>query len=159
MSTSPESPSLMSVDGLLDAVTTTLGKSEAISPYTLILGAGFSFPVVPCARDIISRVPIWLEREPSDFWQEVNSRLPGDAQLKLSPKLTPDLSTGDLIGHAYETAMLHGLKSPALRRDFYRSLCNEKKGHINLAHLYLANILYAQDARQHSGWNYNCRFC
>jgi hypothetical protein len=119
---SSSSPTISSVKSLLNAVDATLNHADVSSPYTLILGAGFSYPVVPCAREVIARVPKWLSREPNSFWKETNEQLARLTQepVQLNSKGLPDLSTGDMVSHAYEAAMLHGLKSPGLRRVFYR---------------------------------------
>ena len=108
-------PCTKSVEAFLDEVDRTLSDATVNSPFTLIIGAGFSAGVIPGSRDIIDRVPKWLDKNPSSFWLDLNTKLLPEQQVTLTESNLPDLSTRDFLNSAYGAAMLYGLNTPARR--------------------------------------------
>jgi hypothetical protein len=108
-------PSVLTVDSFLSHVDDTLRISDD-PPYTFILGGGFSYGVIPTARDIVRQLPGWLHKElrcsdsVSDFvkhfWEQLNHRLT-DHKVTLDGRGLPSLNKGDLVSEAYGAAMLH----------------------------------------------------
>ena len=145
--------------------------------FTLLLGAGFSYGVIPTAREILTVAPNWLYRRqhdltreegPSDrieiardFWGRVEAGCGQEGQGgKFQYDEETGLPTNEWTAEAYKLLMsVHcpgGLTTPVLRRDFMRYLCSNAVRKNNPAHLFLACLLNHQ--RKHD-WKYRGRFC
>ncbi len=140
-------------------------------PLTLILGSGFSVPLIPTVNEMVRRdIAMWLyvaenggldnlyerkEKHPDykshlagidargrEFWERVASAA--------KPKITIELDADGLpragvdAANAYAAAMSDhcgGLYQPAQRRAYLRAAINRAGKRINGAHLFLAALL------------------
>jgi hypothetical protein len=155
--------STISEEEFLSRISDTLNLTNVFPPFTLVLGGGFSHGVIPVASEMISLIPVWLHNEthssePRDqFTRQFWSSLLGE-EFVMTSDGSPSLASGDDISTVYTAAMLRGLPTPFLRRKFFQNLCEQTELRINLAHLYLASILHAQDTDAWKG-RWSSKFC
>jgi len=141
-------------------------------PYTLILGSGFSFPLIPTTSQIVrEELPWWLmcqTREsgvlPADFanptkamecqakrksfaasfWNEVISSNP-ECGITLGDD---DLPTNECITEAYKLALSAdcscGLSTPDEVRRYYAAMVARVGNKLNQSHLFLASLVAEQ---------------
>ncbi|MEM7624605.1 MAG: SIR2 family protein [Planctomycetota bacterium] len=156
------------VRNVLGTLESFAGEPDAA--FTLLLGSGFSYPLIPTASQMVLRdIPWWLfrrrskelrekpfadapSREPDldefakRLWADVHRDASDRFELDEQGLPTPN---GDNISHAYKAVMSgqssRGLHTPALQRAYLRDACKRVGKRINMAHLYLASILSAQD--------------
>lgn len=167
-----------SVEELLNDVDTWLkpeAQDEGVPAYTLLLGSGFSWPLIPTAGGLLKEVPWWQywnarrgkslpdafaarpdagqphHQELRDFehqlWGQIAARK--DSGVVLKDQL-PDLSGPDALAKTYTAVMegRGGLYFPEMRRRFLRAVIGRVGRQINEAHLFLASILQMQDAQE-----------
>ncbi len=138
--------------------------------YSLVLGSGFSHPLVPTGKQMVQSDIAWwtyaqknklcyvadknkthagLEAHARQLWQDVqdSSTTNGQPTFSLDANGLPNL-TGDGVSNAYQAGMsggcAMGLNSADRRRAYFRDACRAIGNSINLAHLYLGGILHAQ---------------
>ncbi|MEX0803140.1 MAG: SIR2 family protein [Candidatus Binatia bacterium] len=161
---SSREPSTLSVDEFLSRIVETLRPDSHNPPFTLIVGGGFSHGVIPVSREMIPMIPQWVHKEvnsldaESEFEKRFWAKLSKERDFQLVENGLPELRSGDHVSRVYTAAMLQGLPTPYLRRKFFRGLCRNAEHRINLAHLYLASILHAQDTDEWKNRGYS-RFC
>jgi tetratricopeptide (TPR) repeat protein len=150
--------SILQVEDFLSQIDDSLRAAHGArtsSVFTFVLGAGISRGVILKADEVVGDLPRWLWSETKsagtelqyvkNFWPMLNERLSEESRVELTSNGDPDLNSGDSVSRAYSAAMLRGLATPALRRKYLRHLCAKFRGEVNLAHLYLASLLHAQD--------------
>lgn len=141
--------------------------------YTLLIGAGFSYGVIPTAKEVLRDAPVWLHqnrRRSADgvvsddhsicreFWRNVRSK---HAEQKFSISFDKDdLPENSSVTAAYQLLMSpdcpNGLITPELRRRYMRHACQFAGERNNPAHLYLACLLNRQ--RKKKEWR-KADFC
>ncbi|MBE3064720.1 MAG: SIR2 family protein [Spirochaetes bacterium] len=144
--------------------------------YTLILGSGFSFPIIPPGGLMLSDIVWWLylrenARSPEYCEKWGTGEVPIDYRKELWAQVheasgesfglgdgLPADSPPDNLARAYQALMSAGcpraLCDPARRRQYLRDVVRRAGSRINPAHLYLASILRAQDT-----WDFGVPFC
>lgn len=164
-------------------------QDESTPAYTLLLGSGFSWPLIPTASGILREVPWWQywnarrgkslpevfgarpdagqphHPELKDFERELWAKIATlkDSGVVLKDEL-PDLGGPNALALAYTAVMegRGGLYFPELRRRFLRAVIGRVGRQINEAHLFLAAILQMQDAHEpemHALWGHRRAFC
>jgi tetratricopeptide (TPR) repeat protein len=137
--------------------------------FSLVLGAGFSAPVIPTAGQMLTSDFAWwlyrqqcggqdpfTERPPNHrelavfeqrLWADVKQEM---STIELDSSGLPNLALGENVGNAYQAIMGGcagiGFYTPDLRRRFLRDVVGRAAQRINSAHLYLAAILQAQQS-------------
>lgn len=172
---------VLTLGDLAERVAKRLVRADRGSPaYTLILGSGFSYPLIPTARGMVERdVAWWLFRRergetgsfPSrpgevpeldafekNLWADLH-RQSGEA-FDLDGGF-PSLETSTNISRAYCALMSSshssGLSDPSSRRGYFRDVVRRVGNRINPAHLLLADLLAEQDRPQWS--QHRAAFC
>jgi tetratricopeptide (TPR) repeat protein len=167
-----------SFEEMLDLICHELDTSskDDQAAYTMLLGAGFSYGVIPTAKEILIDAPVWLYKKRNNkpdakslntseitrnFWIKVQDRYKQDHNgLKLEFDKDSGFPKDDYISAAYKLLMSvdcpGGLTTPALRRDYIRDLCQSSSRKNNPAHLYLACLLNQQ--KKHK-LKYGLNFC
>ncbi len=156
-------------------------SQQSGAAYTLLLGAGMSFPLVPTATQMTLRdIPWWLmwkqdnPTEPfpdtpqhdekldafaREMWSEVY-RQTGDFELSEDDGLP--VCKADNIGKAYQTVMSgrthSGLSSREQQRWYLRDVVHRIGRRMNMAHLTLASILREQNRQEYRD-RYSRPFC
>ncbi len=153
----------LTVENCVQRITRTMRTAKAGVPFTIIVGAGVSMPLIPSAWKMVEDIPKWLRQHEAtkqplreyrkQFWADAAEH---DASLVLTASGLPDQSIPANIGTAYQAAMRHGIGSPALRRDYIMHLITKAGDVTNIAHLFLASIFAAQDG---SEWGLGVPFC
>jgi tetratricopeptide (TPR) repeat protein len=160
----------LSQDQLLDRIAERLEWERTRQPaFTLLLGSGFSAPLIPTAGQVVARDIAWwlywrrraregelFEPRPSpdtddvlsferDLWTSVCAECPGNFELQDGLPAT----SAENVGGAYRAIMSgmasRGLSDPQRRRRYLRDLCARIGKRVNGAHIFLANILRAQE--------------
>jgi hypothetical protein len=177
--------SVLSVEQFLDRLSETLRLGNSQTPFTMIVGGGFSHGVIQSstgpfldvlcsaarstltqtvvAREMIPLIPEWFYREAqssqdrTEFTRQFWGSLATNT-FTLTDVGLPSIGSGDDVSAVYSAAMLHGLPTPYLRRKFFRDPCAKTEHRINLAHLYVSSILHAQDTVAWREKRYS-RFC
>ncbi len=161
-----------SFEDMLDLICQQLDTSSKSdqAAYTMLLGAGFSYGVIPTAKEILIDAPVWLKRNNNDqkmnnseiaknFWSNVKNKLKGNG-INLEFDKDTCIPKDNYISEAYKLLMSvncpNGLTTPALRREYIRHLCQNVKRKNNPAHLYLACLLNHQ---RKQSWKYKTKFC
>jgi len=161
-----------SFEDMLDLICQQLDTSSKSdqAAYTMLLGAGFSYGVIPTAKEILIDAPVWLKRNKNDqkmnnaeiaknFWSNVKNKLKGNG-INLEFDKDTCIPIDNHISEAYKLLMSvncpNGLTTPALRREYIRHLCQNAKRKNNPAHLYLACLLNHQ---RKQSWEYKTKFC
>jgi tetratricopeptide (TPR) repeat protein len=159
----------ISQDHLITQIISRLKRERAQQPaFTLLLGSGFSAPLIPTAGQVVSRDAAWWlfwrqhrERESVFPDPPTNDKALNDFELELWSKVHTECGAGfrlrdglpemtaDNIGLAYRAIMsgraASGLSDPQWRRRYLRDLCTRIGDRVNSAHIFMANILRAQD--------------
>jgi len=161
-----------SFEDMLDLICQQLDTSSKSdqAAYTMLLGAGFSYGVIPTAKEILIDAPVWLKRNNNDqkmnnaeiaksFWSNVKNKLKGNG-INLEFDKDTCIPKDNYISEAYKLLMSvncpNGLTTPSLRREYIRHLCQNAKRKNNPAHLYLACLLNHQ---RKQSWKYKTKFC
>jgi tetratricopeptide (TPR) repeat protein len=168
----------LSQDALIARVRQALQLQGTQQPaFTLLLGSGFSAPLIPTAGQVVARdVAWWLycrlkagqtgafaDRPAEDgpvcdfekeLWPQVQKEC-GEDSFSLKDGL-PEAS-GENVGKAYQAIMsgraTSGLSNPQYRRQYLLDLCARIGNRVNGAHIFLASILRAQDSwSDHLPW-------
>ncbi len=165
-----------SFEEMLDLICQNLETSpEDKVAYTMLLGAGFSYGVIPTAKEILIDAPVWLYEMSNkridddkkvtsaeiakDFWVKIKTKFEGNGS-----SLEFDKDTGipkdSSVSEAYKLLMSancpNGLTTPSLRREYIRYLCQNANRKNNPAHLYLACLLNHQRKKDRI---YKAKFC
>jgi tetratricopeptide (TPR) repeat protein len=158
----------ISQDKLLDRIAGRL-EWEGTSPaFTLLLGSGFSAPLIPTAGQVVARDVAWwlywrrqarqgdvFANRPAedgevrsferDLWTSVHGECEGSFELNDGLPETD----AESVGGAYRAIMSglasRGLSDPQRRRRYLRDLCARIGERVNGAHIFLASILRAQE--------------
>jgi len=168
----------ISVEELNQHIGSGLNEPNSKKPaFTLLIGAGFSTPLIPTTREMVkSDIAWWLfcrnrpELLPfcyaplssldfreftSGLWEDIYEAC--DRSFPLDGGF-PDLTTAENIGRAYQAAMsaksIHGLFTSQLRRQYICDVGKRAENKVNGAHLYLASILQGQET-----WRIGGPFC
>ncbi len=174
-------------DEMLDLICQHLDTSlEGETAFTMLLGAGFSYGVIPTAKDVLEAAPAWLAKRTErggnedevvsaadiskKFWKNIadnyndknfwekNTDKHEDVVLEFDK--TTGLLENKHISRAYKHLMSSvyptGLTTPKIRREFMREICSNANRKNNPSHLYLACLLNQQ---RKAGWKYNAKFC
>jgi tetratricopeptide (TPR) repeat protein len=160
----------ISQDQLLDRIAGLLEWERTRRPaFTLLLGSGFSAPLIPTAGQVVARDVAWwlywrrraregevfeLRAAPDtdemrsferDLWTSVCAECAGSFELQDGLPATD----AENIGGAYRAIMSglasRGLSDPQRRRRYLRDLCARIGERVNGAHIFLASILRAQE--------------
>src|SRR5579863_1185794 len=159
----------MSQDQLLEVIAGAIESKHTSPAFTLLLGSGFSAPLIPTAGQVVARdVAWWLfcRRQASggksfaprpaedakvrEFEQQLWPKI--QTECKVDLKLRDGLPATDAenVGEAYQAIMsgpaVSGLSDPRRRRDYLRDLCKRIGPRVNGAHIFLADILRAQES-------------
>ncbi len=154
---------------LIAHIVSRLKRERTRQPaFTLLLGSGFSAPLIPTAGQVVaSDVAWWLhwrqEAKECDLfsnrpggnaevrafelglWTKVHEECGGSFRLKDG---MPEMDAEN-IGAAYRAIMsgraTSGLSDPQWRRRYLRDLCSRIGDRVNGAHIFLASILRAQE--------------
>jgi tetratricopeptide (TPR) repeat protein len=164
---------------VIESILFRLDQQSSHRPaFTLLLGAGFSAPLIPTAGFMVAKdIAWWLYRKKNresglfpyppdhnsdlqqfeiDLWTSIHSR--SDGAFRLQPKGLPDLSDATQVGAAYQAIMsgrsIRGLSDPQTRRQYLRDVGKRSGNKVNGAHIYLGSILQAQDT-----WRLGSPFC
>lgn len=152
--------------------------------FTLLLGSGFSYPIVPtpsqmlrsdiawwryckdrgitepfCDRDAGVAAGLAKADEIGEFeqklWTDIHSRCTGDETRRFPlADGLPDLSDPENVGRAYDAVMSEGLLNNRMRRQYLRDAIARSGRKVNGAHIYLAGVLEAQER-----WEWGAPFC
>jgi tetratricopeptide (TPR) repeat protein len=166
----------ISQDDLIGRVLRRLELQRTRQPgFTLLLGSGFSAPLIPTAGQVVAwDIAWWL------YWRQTASDTDAfahrpaddgavrDFEKRLWPRvceqchnsfrLKDDLPQADAqnIGMAYQAIMsgkaTSGLSDLQERRRYLRSLCARVGDKVNGAHIFLASILRAQERWPSDKW-------
>jgi tetratricopeptide (TPR) repeat protein len=166
----------LSQEDLISRVLYRLKQTRTPQPaFTLLLGSGFSYPLIPTAGQVVARDVAWwlywrthasetdpFADRPTDdtevrafekgLWPKVHK------QCDKSFRLKDDLPETDAanVGMAYQAIMsgkaTSGLSDPQERRRYLRGLVARVGKKVNGAHIFLASILRAQ---AQEGWPEN----
>jgi hypothetical protein len=144
------------------------------APFALVLGAGFSFGLVPTVKELVSRhLPLWAEANgkvesyraklaqtseagvahvAANFWKKFVADNQGrNLNLKLTSSGLPDPNK---FAEAYQAVFSPEFDSivgaPADGRRFQRALMQLDRYRINAAHFLLASLLGVQPGRSKS---------
>jgi tetratricopeptide (TPR) repeat protein len=160
----------ISQDQLLDRIAGRLEWERTRQPaFTLLLGSGFSAPLIPTAGQVVARDVAWwlywrrraregdvFELRPAsdademrsferELWTSVCAECAGSFELQDSLPATD----AENVGGAYRAIMsglaARGLSDPQRRRRYLRDLCARIGERVNGAHIFLASILRAQE--------------
>ncbi len=146
--------------------------------YTMLIGAGFSYGVIPTAKQILQDAPSWLHKQKhagkdqetvnkdsicKEFWKTVSEQYsPGKDQPKIEFQEGNYFPKDSSITDAYKLLMSGdcpgGLTTPGLRREYIRNLHKSAIKKNNPAHLYLACLLN-QQRKMGGAWKYKSSFC
>ncbi len=175
----PQLPfSIMPFDRFRDAVVAAVDSAAPLKrpAFALVLGSGFSYPLVPTAFGMMRDIPWWLRTQQMELpfaecpttdtavnahaaalWKKVDAETGTNIEFDNAglPK-----HSGDNIGLAYREIMsstnTSGLFNQELQCAYLRDVVKRIGKQINFAHLFLGAILQAQ----HSGaWNHKRPFC
>ncbi|MCC6464086.1 MAG: hypothetical protein IT463_01955, partial [Planctomycetes bacterium] len=103
-------------DEVVQRILQCVGRAKNGPAFTMIVGAGFSHPVIPTTKAMLELIPRWLwnaaaldaplpETKVRGFWSEVKSS-PLGAGLSIDEKTgQPDLSRGNAVTEAYQAVM------------------------------------------------------
>ncbi len=144
--------------------------------FAMVLGSGFSYPLVPTASGMLRDIPWWLYTKEQNktfveyplgdvavnahaaaLWKKVQSETGvhidfGDTGLPIN--------LGDNVGNAYRAIMSQaatsGLFNQELQCAYLRDVVRRIGKKINFAHLFLGAILQAQHS---SAWKHKKLFC
>jgi tetratricopeptide (TPR) repeat protein len=172
-----------SLDDMVREIIASLRSGEKGRPqFTLLLGSGFSYPIVPTATEMLrGDVAWWLyhsERKIKDafcyrkdavaqglateveiaesermMWQAIHA-LDAATPVLLGVDGLPDLTNPESIGLAYQVLMDKGLFNNRMRRQYLRDAIRRSGRRVNGAHIFLAAILEAQE-----NWGWGAPFC
>jgi tetratricopeptide (TPR) repeat protein len=142
-------------------------RDSRIPAFTLLLGSGFSYPLIPTAGSMLGDIAWWLYGRGTKPPEPYTDRPPDDEGLKgfeasLWPEVREECERSfELLdgvpggvdptntGKAYRAIMSgrasRGLSDPQLRRQYLRAVSARPGMKVNGAHLYLAGILRAQE--------------
>ncbi|MBL4702383.1 MAG: SIR2 family protein [Phycisphaeraceae bacterium] len=151
----------LSENDMLSQIQSTLRDKHTSAPYTMILGSGFSSPLVPTASKMLADIPTWRDKTSDEhlkkLWCKLQSKSPG---LKINDNGTSvDASKADNVIQAYDALMRHELFTPKLRRDYIKHTVKKVDGKINPAHIYLASLLDTQFSDDSELWKFKNKFC
>ncbi|HUT87868.1 MAG TPA: hypothetical protein VMY37_00085, partial [Thermoguttaceae bacterium] len=159
----------MPMDQMIRTIKANLGQRERNKPvYTMLVGAGFSVPLVPTAGRMLGDIVWWLFRNANgvqgpfddrpreqeglkdyekELWRVVQQDCPVDFELGDDGR--PNHADPANAGKAYQAIMSNestrGLTSPMMRRQYLRDVVTRAGNRVNGAHIYLAGILQAQE--------------
>ncbi len=138
--------------------------------FTMLLGSGFSFPIIPTPSQMLAKDIAWwlywqkqkkgqgkftdrpaihknLPKFEKDLWKQVQKD--ANSSFDLDSSGLPDGTRPENAAAAYKAMMsgqaTGGLATPDHRRRYLRDVIARARGKVNGAHLYLADILSAQD--------------
>ncbi len=159
----------ISQDKLLDRIAGRLEWERTRQPaFTLLLGSGFSAPLIPTAGQVVARDVAWwlywrgqaregdvfghrpaadgeMRSFERDLWTSVHAECEASFELKDGLPETD----AESVGGAYRAVMSglasRGLSDPQRRRRYLRDLCARIGERVNGAHIFLASILRAQE--------------
>ncbi|HYH67746.1 MAG TPA: tetratricopeptide repeat protein [Urbifossiella sp.] len=165
---------VMTPAGLFDRIKKSSdGRAPGRAPFTLVLGAGFSYGVIPTTAQVVREdLPwwVWCQREEEGgptpwhylnlkeadfparvegakgFWADVlRDWRAGPPPFALGTDGLPTLAT---VGEAYRFALsatcISGLDTPAQVRRYFGDIIRRIRGRLNAAHLYLAALVAAK---------------
>ncbi|MCG3124289.1 MAG: hypothetical protein GIKADHBN_02746 [Phycisphaerales bacterium] len=178
----PETFDVAAVSDLTEYVTSRLDGAERPF-FTLILGAGFTYPLVPTARRMLTDIPWWLhwrqsvekpagsgyarqfrdrpfqdeqlENYERDLWKRLFEG-PSEKTIGELKAGLPDVSLPGAVTGAYKLLMTRALKDLKTRRQYLRDAIGRIGRRINPPHLHLAGILGSQDSE---AWQWKSPFC
>ena len=162
-------PEWISAEELVEHVRARLGRPGGQPAFALLVGAGFSVPVIPTAKQmVLSDIPWWLYRKEARIEGPFGPPPAGDPglarfqeELWASIGCVPDAADAGSVVKAYQALMsarsVRGLSDARLRREYVRDVGRRAGNKINAAHLYLASILRAQDEGAWGGREALCR--
>lgn len=162
------------LERMADRVATRLARRHRTPGYAMLLGSGFSYPLIPTGGQMLRDIPWWLYRQRSpEFAARPFDRKPevGDeryagllayerelwraaADEGRGPPLgadgLPDLAAPGAVEKSYTALMGSdssvGLHDAETRRAYLRDVVRRAGDALNPAYLFLAGILQAQDA-------------
>lgn len=141
------------------------------APFALVLGAGFSFGLVPTVKQLITRhLPLWaqvngdvtayrkrleqvedpeLEQVAAQFWRNfVQANEGRQLGLKLTQAGLPEANRfADAYKAVFSADFDSVIGAPADARKFQRALMQLDRPRMNAAHFLLASLLGAQSSR------------
>jgi tetratricopeptide (TPR) repeat protein len=159
----------ISQDQLLDRIVGRIEWERTRQPaFTLLLGSGFSAPLIPTAGQVVARdVAWWLfwrrhardgkpfgprpaeDAEVGDFEQHLWMKIHAECERDFALRDGLPETDAENVGRAYRAIMsgraASGLSDPQRRRRYLRDLCVRIGERVNGAHIFLANILRAQE--------------
>jgi tetratricopeptide (TPR) repeat protein len=175
--------STKSLDDMVREIIASLRAGEKGRPqFTLLLGSGFSYPIVPTATEMLRGDVAWwryyneqkikdsfchrkdavaqglatedeIAKFEREMWQAIHAADPA-APVLLGVDGLPDLTNPESIGRAYQVLMDEGLFNNRMRRQYLRDAIRRSGRRVNGAHIFLAAILEAQE-----NWEWGAPFC
>jgi tetratricopeptide (TPR) repeat protein len=152
--------------------------------YTLLLGSGFSYPIVPTPTQMLKSDIAWwrfckdrrldgsfrgrseaetmglaineIAEFEKELWKNIHSACAADEQKRfpLGADGLPDLTDPENVGRAYDAVMSKGLLNDRMRRQYLREAIARSGRKVNSAHIFLAGILEVQET-----WDWGAPFC
>jgi hypothetical protein len=154
----------------IDQIVETVEQAEkGAAPFALVLGAGFSFGLVPTALQLVGEsLPLWMKSRMDITSFDAQKEIPADQRAEIARdfwrsfakqnesrglKLPLDSHTGlpESYSDAYRavfTPLYSGAVGlPAQARKFQRALTRLDKPRLNAAHFLLASLLGVQPGK------------
>ncbi|HEX7154142.1 MAG TPA: SIR2 family protein [Thermoanaerobaculia bacterium] len=168
-----------------DVVSSLANETRRRAVYTLVLGSGFSYPVIPTPSQMLKGdVALWnfckqkkkqfghrdavlaLDAAfPKEFaeseramWQRIHRKAQASdgTRFLLDEYGLPDLSQPSSIGAVYQAVMAEALPNNRIRREYLRAVVRRSASKVNPAHLFLASIAESQSQEC---WPWTGEFC
>lgn len=152
-------------EGVQQIVSAIQAADPRTAPFALVLGAGFSYGLVPTASEVVlTSLPLWMEARKRNtpfpelqkdagshrgiaqsYWKQFVSSN-GQAQIGFSIDQDTGLPTDNPAAYraAFSSDYTGALGLPALARKFQRDIMRLDRPRLNAAHFYLASLLSAQ---------------
>lgn len=165
------------LQAVVRAVNTPVSSNKPA--FAMLLGAGFSSPLIPSAHGMLQDIPWWLysrmvspgrpfDNYPSaspefikfsrSLWSEVRGQT--GLRIEVDPASGLPVANADNTMAAYQGIMNQqatcGLCTHELQNAYFRDAFRRIGNKVNLAHLFLGGILHAQCA---GGWRAKRAFC